>query len=270
MHSANAMSALSGGVATRNQVLLALGVSVALHFVVFQAWPRMQGSWEQIIVVDAELIAPTVTEEPPKPPPPMPEPEPEPAPSPKPESVNSKTAEPPQKQAKPDTGVALPVIAEQAASASANDYVVADVPPLTAEDKLPFGSRTGTVPLADYTPSDAPPADAKPADPDADDEVDAGALGTFAQGLRDKASQLGSYPAIALKRGWQGTVKVLVKFNIDGTPRHFSIAASSGHKVLDDQALEMVRLACGDIAMPSQLNGKRFSVVVPVDFRISS
>ena len=264
------MSSLSGGIASRNQVLLALGVSVALHFLVFQAWPHMQGSWEQIIVVDAELIPPTVTEEPPKPPPPIPEPEQEPTPPPKPERAKSKAEEPSPKQAKPDTGVALPVIAEQAAPTSANDYVVADVPPLAADDKLPFGSRTGTVPLAEYTPSDGPPADVKPADPDADDEVDAGALGTFAQGLRDKASQLGSYPAIALKRGWQGKVKVLVKFNVDGTPRHFSVKEPSGHKVLDDQALEMVRLACGDIAMPSQLNGKKFSVVVPVNFRLSS
>ncbi len=249
-------------------VLLALTVSVSFHTVIFMAWPHMQGSLQSALVVQGELIAPVTPEPPPKTE--LPKPEVKAVVPPPPAKVETKPKNEPPSPVRPDTGVALPVLAAKAPEAPASsDYVVKDAPPLTAEDKLPFGSRVGNVAPKDYVPSDGPPGDATPpANPDADDEVDKDTLGEFANAMREKASTLGSYPAIATKRGWQGKVKVLVRFNSDGTPRQFTIQDSSGRKVLDDQALEMVRKAASEIDMPSKLTGKKFSVVVPVDFKL--
>lgn len=185
-----------------------------------------------------------------------------------PRAIQENAPKTPRNQA-PDTGVALPVLAEKDdVASSANDFIVPEAPLLTAADKLPFGSRTGSVPLDQYTPSSTPPAASRPPAADTEDEVDGDILGEFGRGLRDRAAQAGGYPAIALKRGWQGRVKVLVRFNRDGVARQVSIKESSGYKMLDERAVEMVRQACVELVFPDALSRRAFSVVVPVDFKL--
>lgn len=49
------------------------------------------------------------------------------------------------------------------------------------------------------------------------------------------------YPPIALRRGWEGTVRLRVTLDIQGHPTRVDLAASSGHSMLDESALAAVR-----------------------------
>jgi protein TonB len=50
-----------------------------------------------------------------------------------------------------------------------------------------------------------------------------------------------SYPKIARKRGYEGLVELLVLISIDGQPSQIKIQTSTGHKVLDQQAVKTIK-----------------------------
>ena len=275
------------------QVLPALLLSLLIHALVFYAWPNMQAVSFRPILVQGELVAPKVEEPAPLPEPPYQQPSkiepestpilhkaPEPRPQQKaPEPRQQKALTPaPKKEAKKahDDGVALPLLTEKAdaTSVGANDYAVPDVPPLTHEDKLPMASRPGETPLEQYSPTSEPSSTASesdktaPASADGDDQVDRAVLEEYGRGLRDRAAQFGKYPSLAKQRGWQGTVNVLVRFARNGVAYQISVKDSSGHKMLDEQAVETVELACAHYVLPHALTNKAFSFVVPVEFKL--
>ncbi len=76
------------------------------------------------------------------------------------------------------------------------------------------------------------------------------------------------YPRIAQMRGWQG--EAIVELQIDGHGKLKSkrIVLSSGHEVLDKQALDMVEKALPFPAPPEALRGSNFSVKVPIAFKL--
>jgi protein TonB len=45
-----------------------------------------------------------------------------------------------------------------------------------------------------------------------------------------------SYPALAIRRGWEGTVLLRVRIDAEGRPREVQVERSSGHGVLDRHA----------------------------------
>ncbi len=78
------------------------------------------------------------------------------------------------------------------------------------------------------------------------------------------------YPRIALLRQWQGSVLLQLEFGGDGRLLTVRVLSSSGHEVLDRQALEMVREASPLPQLPAALTGQFLTVDVPVVFRITS
>jgi protein TonB len=248
------------------KVLFALLFSMLLHALVYSIWPSLQPSSSEIVMMQGELIPPEIHDTPKvNLAPPLPEARPVPVPvQEEPPPIRHEPV--PASRQNPDKGVALPLLSENtdAASASANDYVVADTPPLNHGDELPFASRPGATPLDRYTPASNTGVDTD----NEDDPVDHNALSEFGRALRERAVQYGGYPPMAQKRGWQGRAKVLVRFARNGLPQLVVIKESSGHRVLDDRALEMVRQACNDFPLPETLGGKAFTVVVPVDFKL--
>ena len=73
------------------------------------------------------------------------------------------------------------------------------------------------------------------------------------------------YPAAAQGQGWEGSAYVDVRFAAQGYLRSINLAQSSGHDVLDEKALRIVRdLTFPDV--PAVLRGQEFTVRVPVVF----
>lgn len=77
------------------------------------------------------------------------------------------------------------------------------------------------------------------------------------------------YPGIATSRGWEGTVRLLVKVSAEGDSEEVTVQRSSGYDVLDEAAVEAVEkwkfipAKRGDTAVSS-------SVIVPIDFVLNN
>ena len=76
------------------------------------------------------------------------------------------------------------------------------------------------------------------------------------------------YPRMALNRNWQGSVIIELKFNKNGTVISSKVKKSSGHKILDKEALNMTKRAMPFPMPPKILKSKIFTVVVPITFTL--
>ena len=75
------------------------------------------------------------------------------------------------------------------------------------------------------------------------------------------------YPAVAIRRGYEGSVLLNVRVLPNGKPEEVTIFRSSGHKVLDNAALKAVKKWK---FVPAQRGFKAVSswVKVPIEFRL--
>lgn len=67
------------------------------------------------------------------------------------------------------------------------------------------------------------------------------------------------YPLAARDNGWEGDVVVHLEVSTNGELGELKVKKSSGHAVLDEQALEMFRLASPQVPLPAALRGRAFS-----------
>lgn len=81
--------------------------------------------------------------------------------------------------------------------------------------------------------------------------------------LRDQ-----SYPREALANAWEGTVRLDVVIGRDGRVKRARINGSSGHAVLDSEALQKVEYLTELPDPPRFLRGREFTLRLPVVFRI--
>ncbi len=78
------------------------------------------------------------------------------------------------------------------------------------------------------------------------------------------------YPAIAMEKGWQGRVEVHMVIGANGAIANASIKTSSGHEVLDNQAMDMLKKGKTTVQVPASLRGREFTIDVPVIFSLES
>jgi periplasmic protein TonB len=79
-----------------------------------------------------------------------------------------------------------------------------------------------------------------------------------------------SYPKIAERRGWEGTVLLDLKIDSNGNVLSAIVRNSSGYDALDKRALEMVERASPFPAPPKVLQGSTFNISVPVAFKLAN
>ncbi|WP_203299040.1 energy transducer TonB [Marinobacter sediminum] len=81
-------------------------------------------------------------------------------------------------------------------------------------------------------------------------------------------SQHYQYPRRARRLGQEGTPVVVFRFDREGKLLELHLKTGSGHPLLDDAALEMLRDAAPLPAVPARMNGQSFSYALPVRFRL--
>jgi protein TonB len=74
------------------------------------------------------------------------------------------------------------------------------------------------------------------------------------------------YPRVALDNNWEGTVVLKMVIGANGMIASLSVVSSTGHEVLDKQAIDMIQKAKGRVPIPSALRGRAYPVEVPVIF----
>lgn len=154
-----------------------------------------------------------------------------------------------------------------------------------AKPVLPLGTATGAQAVAD-TAGPAVPAAGAPgmasqaattvpdrggalASAGAAAGPDADGIRVYRIGLAREARSHRRYPPLALERGWTGTAEVQVDVSRQGRARQILLARSSGHEILDREAVAMMSHAAASAALPDSLRGQEFAVRLPVVFDLA-
>lgn len=111
------------------------------------------------------------------------------------------------------------------------------------------------------------PATAALSAPEENYAPDAAGLRQFRLALASEARRVRVFPAAARRAGLTGTAEIRVSVNAL-SQRHAELARSSGHAVLDEAALGMLRIAAERCPLPESLRGQEFSVLLPVVFEV--
>jgi len=237
----------------------ALAISLVMHLTIMRALPWLEAVKTPLplnIIAELKVLAP---------PPPPAESKPIEPPT-KPEVV--KPTQQPKPTPKPQA-VATPVLAAQHTEQVSN-YTVPDIPkpatiptqpgPVAAPEAQ---TKETSAPTTSSAPSNAvssPTSTSTWEDSDIWDEY-----GSNLQRLCERNKQ---YPAIAIRRGYQGSGKVLVRFSAEGKTTSVTMAISTGQKSLDDQAIEMVKKSLNELPVPAKFKGREFKLTIPVDFKL--
>ena len=72
------------------------------------------------------------------------------------------------------------------------------------------------------------------------------------------AARYKRYPLPARDNGWEGDVVVRLEISANGDLAEVKVKRGSGHSALDEQALEMFRLAAPEVPVPAGLRGRPF------------
>jgi protein TonB len=236
----------------------AVAMSVALHVAVLAGVPELATYDDDAprAPLNARLIpleTPREADAPsPAVPPPVVRDEPRAA---NPSQAERRAAPPPRREAAaaPAPAPQRPPAREEVAATPAPDVPAAPAPMLA--------SRTESAPAAAAgEPSLAPRA--------APDAVDPGSLGQYRLALLGTARRHKLYPEAARERGWEGRVAVELVIGADGTLAAANIRQSSGHGLLDREALEMLKRAATMTPVPPALKGREFRLDVPVLFEL--
>ncbi len=98
---------------------------------------------------------------------------------------------------------------------------------------------------------------------------DQAGLRQFRLSLAGEARRYRRYPESARQAGLAGTSEVRVAVEAGGGARHTDLSRSSGHAILDQAALDMLRQAAARAVLPDSLRGQSFAVLLPVVFEVN-
>lgn len=125
-------------------------------------------------------------------------------------------------------------------------------------------------------PPAPPPAASAPAAPRQEAATSAPALqeadliARYRVEVIEVAIKLRRYPLLARENNWVGVSDVRLSVGADGGIAALLLRKGSGHRVLDDEALAMIRGAHSKVPLPPELRGKSFSIDVPVIFDLKN
>lgn len=241
--------------------LIAIGLSLVLHFLIMRIIPLLDQYHSKPPI---NIVAEILTLAPPPPPPPMPV---ESMPI---EETPIKPIEKPiQKNPKPITQLADPILTSKS-PAQATGYVIPDAPRAEQADKQPSAPIIPAPATAEQSDSEANASASKnTSNTNTSAEFsDSDVWDDYGNSLQKLCERNKQYPAIAIRRGYEGAGKVLVKFSADGKVNNISIEKSTGQKSLDDQAIEMVRKSLNELPLPSKYIGKSFKISIPIEFKL--
>lgn len=146
--------------------------------------------------------------------------------------------------------------------------------PRLASAAMSPAQAPAALPAEERAPPETPPAGpgaAPPAEGGGGISVETGVadgegLRAYRIGLAREARAHKRYPLLARERGWSGTAEVRVDVSPDGRPQRIELAQSSGHALLDREALAMMTRAAAATPSPESLRGHAFAVSLPVVF----
>lgn len=132
----------------------------------------------------------------------------------------------------------------------------------------PAQAPQSTAPAPPAPQPQAPPAMPPVAAPPPSSADRADALARYAAELSGLLAARQRYPRLAALRGWEGNAELALRIGPDGELLDAALRRSSGHPVLDDAALELVRSSAPFPPLPPPFRSSGLEVGVPVSFRL--
>ena len=227
--------------------------SILLHGVLLTLAPRQEAKRSSVLPgpIVARLMQPAAVSAPPQAEPQKPQAEPQTPPA----------AEPPPPSPKPSP------IAKPAPKAPTKPVAPASPQPKPTPTAKPSPEPAApAAPAAPASPAPGPVAKAEPqpgtpatVPPSADD---AGSLAQYRMQLIGVAKRYKRYPRVAMDNNWEGDVVVRMVIGANGMISSVTIKTSSGHEILDKQAIDMFTKAKPLVPIPGALRGKEFAIEV--------
>lgn len=153
--------------------------------------------------------------------------------------------------------------------AAASAVVPSSTPPVVPESGA-AGSAMSGASSASGNVSQRAGSPAGAASASARDGVSADDLRSYRMSLALAAKRFKRYPALARERGWEGTAEVALEVRALLPVPAVTLVKSSGHDLLDEQAVAMMAQAAGSIFLPESLKGRDFRIVLPVKFGLNN
>ena len=91
--------------------------------------------------------------------------------------------------------------------------------------------------------------------------------GWLGESLRRRLAELKRYPSAARLNGWEGKVVLRAVIRADGHLSEVKVHRSSGHEVLDNAAMEAIRLVC-PLHMANAMGVAEVAVYVPIVYSL--
>jgi protein TonB len=185
--------------------------------------------------------------------------------APAPASVPVSAARPPRKPTQP---AQLPLTARPRPKESMPVQVAESPPPL--QQALPLAVTAPASKTARDSVSSVPAASGpvKGEASNSTEAISADSLREYRIELAGAARRFRNYPAIARMRGWEGVAEIVVSVNAGVPLPSLNLVRSSGHSVLDEQAMEMLTRAVAATPLPASLRGRSFTVAMPIRFSL--
>jgi protein TonB len=157
-------------------------------------------------------------------------------------------------KAKPRAKPPAPKPVAKAPQPVAEPEVAADAPIEEEAKAEPPAAPPAVTARVDPAPAPAvPAASAQPA-------PEVGTLAQYRLQVITAARNFKRYPRVATENNWEGDVVVRMAVGANGRLAALTVQSSSGHAVLDQQALEMFRKASAVVPVPPALRGKEFAL----------
>lgn len=91
-------------------------------------------------------------------------------------------------------------------------------------------------------------------------------LGEYTRRIRDRIAEVKKFPRLAKERGYEGQPVVAFTLKKDGGLVEFTLALSSGHRILDKSALETIKKAVPYPEIPDKLNVDSINFKLPISY----
>lgn len=98
--------------------------------------------------------------------------------------------------------------------------------------------------------------------------IDADGVRQYRIDLASAARRFRVYPAVARARGWEGTVELAIASGPLVSVPVIRVTRSSGHPVLDEQAVSMLSQAVRVAPLPDSLRGRELNISLPIRFSL--
>jgi TonB family protein len=135
--------------------------------------------------------------------------------------------------------------------------------PLVQEEPVAVAPRTAVVNPVIRKVVDVPASTPEPV-------VSSPGIGSegYAKSVQQKIMSAIAYPYEAQEKSWEGTVKLTLVVEKDGTLKSVVVKESSGHELFDQDALNTAQILAPYAAFPSDVEAEEMTVTIPIVYSL--